>query len=95
MSALSIRSMNQTIGQRELESTSTLTAEEKQKIHDDVYMRCTKLKAQWIADQHAPVDVDAFLAVMETIRDPRTGEQADIDRWQDETEATRQTDRPY
>ena len=27
--------------------------------------------------------------------DPRTGEQADIDRWQDETEATRKTDRPY
>ena len=26
---------------------------------------------------------------------PMTGEQADIMRWQDETEATRKTDRPY
>ena len=95
MSALSIRNMNRTIGERELESTNTLTAEERQKIHDDVYMRCTKLQAQWIAEQHPKVDVDAFLAVMDTIRSaPMTGEQADIARWQDETEATRRSDYP-
>jgi hypothetical protein len=39
--------------------------------------------------------VNGCIMIAESDDDPRTGEQADLDRWQDETEATRKTDRPY
>ena len=95
MSALSIINMNHSIGERELNFETNVSEARRAEIREEVQEQLQCDLARYWAGQMA-VDFGRFFSAFEKVYadDPRTPEQRDIDRWQDETEATRKTDFP-
>ena len=94
MSALSIINMNHTTGERDLKAETNVSPARILEIRKEIAEHKQRDLARYWAGQMA-VDFGRFFDAIEAAySDPRTGEQADIDRWQDETEATRKGDYP-
>ena len=108
MSSLSIRNMNWTTGQRELESNNAgvdhvAVLEAVIKTIEESILFCEKrgidtsrLRKKLSENQN---ELEAMRQEREAQQcidwlDPRTDAERDIDQWQDETLATRESDKP-